>query len=90
MLASVILISGCSASTIDEPIPLEPGNGARGFRMFGEVHYTQSPKEARQVIQGKMDDACGGNARLTRFEPTPDVSGPIDVVEFEATATCEP
>jgi hypothetical protein len=90
ILASVILAAGCSASTIDEPIPLDRSNGSPGFRMFGAVNYTQSVAEARQVVQRKMDDACGGPARLTHFDPTPDASGPIDMVDFEATATCQP
>jgi hypothetical protein len=83
----LVLATGCSASTIDEPIPLE--HGARGFRMFGGVNYTSSVEEARAVVQGKMDEACGGKAQLTRFEPTPDLSGPIDIVNFDAVAICQ-
>jgi hypothetical protein len=87
LLLGVILATGCSAGTIDEPIPLE--HRARGFRMFGGVNYTDSIEEARAVVQQKMDEACGGKAKLTRFDPTPDLSGPIDIVNFEAVAMCE-
>jgi hypothetical protein len=88
ILTVLVLAVGCSASTIDEPIPLEHTNGARGFRMFGGVNYTSSVEEARAVVQDKMDEACGGKAQLTRFESTPDLSGPIDIVNFDAVAMC--
>ncbi len=90
LLVPVILAGGCSASTIDEPIPLERNDGSRGFRMFGGVNYTRSVQEARRVVQEKMDEACGGEAELTRFDPAPDFSGPIDIVNFEAIAICRP
>jgi hypothetical protein len=35
-----------------------------------------------------MDEACGGKARLLLFEPKPDLSGPFDIVNFEALAEC--
>jgi hypothetical protein len=85
----LVILAACSATTIDEPIPLEHTNGGRGFRMFGGVNYTSSVEEARAVVQEKMDEACGGKAQLTRFEPTPDLSGPIDIVNFDAVALCQ-
>jgi hypothetical protein len=86
---AALLAAGCSASTIDEPIPLQLSDGNRGFRMFGEVNYTGSAQEARDVVQKTLDDACGGKSRMIRFVSTPDLSGPIDVVNFDAAAACE-
>lgn len=68
---------------------MQLSNGENGFRMFGEVNYTSSAQEAREVVQRKLDDACGGRSRMIRFVPTPDLSGPINVVNFDAVAVCE-
>jgi hypothetical protein len=88
VIATLVLMTGCSASTIDEPSAYQLRDGRQGFRMFGGVSYTASVQEARQVVQSKMDDACGGKAELMRFEALPDETGPIDVVNFDAVAAC--
>jgi len=90
LAALAMILAGCSASTIDEPFAAQLSNGQPGYRMLGAVSYTSSVTEARQVVQDKMDAACGGKAKLIRFDPTPDSSGPFNVVNFEAWASCMP
>jgi hypothetical protein len=90
LAALAMTLAGCTASTIDEPFSTQLSNGQPGYRMLGAVNYTSSVTEARQVVQDKMDEACGGKATLIRFDPNPDLSGPFDVVNFEAWATCAP
>lgn len=88
LCAVTLIAAGCSASTIDEPFPVQLSNGESGFRMLGAVNYTNSAAEARGVVESKMDEACGGRSRLLRFDPHPDDSGPFAVVNFEALADC--
>jgi hypothetical protein len=89
LAVAAIVVAGCVPSTIDEPVPFQRSNGMREYQMFGEVHYTGSVETARTVVQTKLDQACGGKAHFLRFDATPDLSGPIDVVNFDAEATCE-